>query len=559
VTARVTRWVRKPIVGIAVSVVVLNVGVVAGLHALFPNLSFFPQEETVAAAPAPAPAKTVAQRSGPLPAETVLGQVFASDPALLPGDGWRAASDQGGALGTPFDYPCGTPEGAAPVAVESRGWAQTTGPLPSDLRAAVTVSMRAYGAGGGAAAFAALEDSITGCSGASQSARSGLGVEAMAARNAVTAALVWREGDVLGVVTYQAAGNPGDLAAVTALAGEFDGRLTAALSGVCVAVDSTLADAGRSPYINRAAFTGRTVPYTVTLDQSFADAATARQAATTAQSGVVAPAVAVPAPVITLPTIGTLPTRPTGEGVTPDALPTKVDKPTAPTAPVAAATTKDIPRVVADPDGPGCGWAFTGQVAPAFDATAADTALKAAEKSTQSQLQTAWVTWLQQRDAYYVAYAAFQQQADAYIAYAQQVSDARVAWAKIDAARKTYDQQMKTYNDAVAARDKFLADQQTAQTAFDAAVASCQTSTASPSETASPTGSPTSTPRRPTTPPSATPTGAPSTSAAPTTSAEPTPTQVCPPVRPLILDQQAPSVPTKPTAPAAPGVAPQGN
>jgi hypothetical protein len=545
---------RRPLVLLGVSAVLANAGLVLGLHAAFPGLSLFPSSGEPAAQEQVADpvVREVAQRGGPLPAESVLASVFASEPGALPGAGWQAASDPGGALGTPFDFACGAPMGAAPALVETRGWSQVNGPLPGNLNAAVTVSLRGYGAGAGAAAFEALEQSLRDCAGASRGGWSGLGVEAMTARSGQTAALVWREGDVLGQVTYQAAGAPGDLSAVAALAAEYDRRLVSSLTGTCVTVTSTLADASRSPYIDRAAYTGYAVPHEVRLDPEFQASTTAAATPALAPDMVSVPEVPIPSPERVLPSVGVLPKKP-ADPVEPAALPVKVDRPVAPVPPVEAPTSKDVPELVADPQGPGCGWKFTGQVAPPFDASAAKTALAADMARGQQELQADWQTWLAQRRDYFAAYAAYQQQADAFTAYAAEVDVVRTAWAAVDARRATYAAAVKRYEDAAAAREKFLADQRTAQAEFDAAVTACAVASSAP-VTPSPSDTPSATPTT-----SAAPTGAPSLSPSPeaTSSAAPTtPAPVCPAPRPAVLDQQAPPVPQ---APAPLVEAPAGN
>ena len=61
------------------------------------------------------------------------------------------------------------------------------------------------------------------------------------------------------------------------------------------------------------------------------------------------------------------PARPT-DPVWPTELPTPVGAPSPPLDPGAEPTVAEIPSRAADPVGPGCGWAFTGVVAPEFDA-----------------------------------------------------------------------------------------------------------------------------------------------------------------------------------------------
>lgn len=496
------------VAAVLVFVVAINVGAVSALHALFPGVSLRMSAQKATPKPSvTASAAPVAARTGALPAQQVVQAVMG--PAVKTAAGWRAAGVTSQVTALSSELSCDLAGGGpAPVVARSRGWV-----LPSGT---VQATARAYSAGGGAVAFAQHKADVNDCGSAWQASRAGIGADAMAVWTGSYATLMWRRGDVVVSVATSTKGRPGDLSSVMGVAKALDARLAAALASTCVDVTSALADGARSPYVNRAGFTGLVRAHREVLDE-------AQVPAEALSAPVAAPQVRIPAPTKSVPDVGDLPQRPEPP-VSPSALPTPVPSPKVPSAPAKAPTSGTYPEQVADPDGPGCGWAFTGQVAPTFDAAAAQAAMVKAQVATQDRLVKGRVKWEKERRAYYVAYEKYLTQVDAFSEYAAQVEKVRAAWAKIDAARERYRDAVRAYEKALADREDFIARQEAAQEAFDDAVAEC----AKPKPKPSP--SPTPTP-----------------SVSPTPSASPTP--VCPPKRPAILDQEAPPEPTKPTPP----------
>jgi hypothetical protein len=550
------------VAAVAAFVIALNVGAVAAFHAAFPGVSLLPA--TAAGPPPkakPAPVVPVAARTGALPAQAAVASVIAVNPRALAG--WKAATSTTTVAGAPFDYACGTPDGPAPVVATSRGWVASTGPLPRHISGTVSVTVRAYGAGQGAVAFAQQKATVNDCVSAFQASRSGIGVDAMAIRSSSASTLMWRRGDVTVLLSTSSAGRPGNLATLAPVAAEFDTRLVAALTGVCADVTSTREDATRSPYANRAGFTGLTVPRTVTLD--------AGALAATSEPSTSAPVVPIPAPRKDVPYIGDLPERPASP-VTPSALPKKVARPSLPDVPVPGPTATTVREAVEDATGPGCGWVFAGQGAPSFNAAQATAALAAATKTAQANLAAGHAKWVAAKGTYYVEYAQYLKDVDAFTAYAAQVEKVRAVWAKVRAERAEYQRALDRYTDAVRARERFLADQQRAQEEYAAALTACATTTGlSPAgmqvktigyvaEPVPPTPSPTPSPS-PTVSPQPTPSPKPSPSVSPKPSVTPspspspsaTPQRVCPPPRPAILDEVPPEVPVKPVPPVSSG------
>jgi hypothetical protein len=497
------------------SVIVLNATVALLLHSAFPSLRFFPgTDDAPPAAKTAAPSVAdVAQRTGKTPAEVVISLVLATPPALPAGASPVSALQ--GVPSSPVDRVCGTGTGPGPVTAAGRGWTVANGTQQTSLSAAYTVTVSAYGAGQGAVAFDALAGQVNDhCANRSGTAHlvgsSGAGVNAatasVARSGSRTTAFFWRRGDVVAMVA--AAGPSVPMGMVK----EYDARLAAALTGVCVTNDSTAADAARSPYVNRAKFTGLTVNAPVGLPL-----------------GVAAPArVSVPAEV-DLPD-ASLPDKPDFP-FWPEQVPSQIQPPTAPGLPDYPALTTTAPVGVRDGQGPGCGWSFTGQQAPNFDAAAAATKAAADAEAAAYTLGANATAYTAAVPAYNAAYTRYLADVLVFQAYAQALDTVAAAWKVIRVDQARYHEALDLYTAALAARDAFLSKQLAAKSAYDTALTLC----------ASPTPLPT-----------APPTTAPPTTAPPFPVPPTAPPLVCPPVPAPIITQTAPAPPQSPTPPPDP-------
>jgi hypothetical protein len=484
-------------------------------------------------------------QAAPVPAPTVPRLVLAASPARAaivtslgdqPARGWVAASDLSWSAGTAFDAACGRPATDAALA-------GTRIYVVGRHQAVVTVA--AYAAGAGAVALREWTTLLGSCTGGSvyRYAATGPGVDAVIAGIGATAgrppasALVWRRGDVVVTVTVPSS-DPSGLASIAAT---MDAVVVSAVAGTCADVSSTFADAVRSPWIANVDFTGLTVPVPVSVSPS----------------PVPTPAGVTPVPsgwtADPLPTVS-LPARPL-DPVWPSDLPTPVAQPVAPTEPSPAATATTVPSRAPDPTGPGCGWAFTGMTPPPYDEAQEAAAAQALAEQAQSQLASSQQLYGASVAAFWQQVPVYQQQAAAFVAYADAVRVVATAWDSITAQRAAYQQAVSAYDAAVQAHDQFVSAQAAAQSAYDAAVATCA------SQPVPPTGTPTDTPTGPPTD-SSSPgdTTGPVDTTAPTGGATPTPPvgNGCPPAVPPILTQTAPTlppVPTPPPDPRPPGVA----
>jgi len=504
----------------------LNLTVAFLVHSAFPALRFTPGADEPPAASATRPSVAdVAQRTGKTPAEVVISLVLATPPALPAGA--QPVSALQGVPSSAVDLVCGTRTGPGPVTAAGRGWAVGNGSQVTNLQAGYTVTMSAYGAGQGAVAFNALAGQVNDhCANRSGSAylvgSTGAGIDAATARvnrsGGGTTAFFWRRGDVVAMVAATGPSVP------MKMVKEYDARLAAALVGVCVTNDSAAADAARSPYVNRAGFKGLLNAAPVGLP-----------------SGVSAPARAPTPAVVDLPDV-TLPEEPAFP-FWPERVPSPVPAPTAPTIPDYPALTTMAPVQVLDGQGPGCGWAFTGQSVPNFDAAAAASKAAVDAERAADTLARNVAAYSAGVGAYQEAYPRYLADVRAFQTYSQALDTVAAAWKVIRRDQAEYREAMASYTAALTARDLFLARQTAARTAFTTAVALCARGpipTRAP--TAAPTAVPTTVPNGPTRPvPTTTPT---------------TPVLVCPPVPAPITTQTAPATLQPPPPPADPRPAP---
>lgn len=439
--------------------------------------------------------------AGQSPAEVAIDTVMSLKPAQFHGDGWKTAATATGIPGLTYSFACGPTPGPAAMYATTRSWAQSTGPLPSDLNVSVTVTANAYGAGEGALALHDITGHAANC-GAPVTTMSGLGVEAATVNNNGFSTLIWRRGDVL--IEAQVRGsNPQTFTPTWTL---YDKALNKALATSCANQRSALADSARAPF-GGGAYTGNTVKTIVTAPGHPHPTATATPSSTPSTgngSGTASPSPSVPL----TPSMPPMPSSP----VTPSALPTPVAVPIAPKSPTPPPITMAVPKQVADPVGPGCGWAFTRQVAPAFDASAADSTYQNNVTNALATMATDWETWQTTQATYATNYATYTRTLAKYLKYVHQLDRTAAAWNALIKVRVAYTTALKAYEKAYVAFKNYTLAKNYAQQQYTAEVATCG---------------------KQATPPT------------------PATTPVCPPVKPAILAQPAPKVPARPAAPDA--------
>ncbi|CAB4945447.1 unannotated protein [freshwater metagenome] len=489
----------------------------------------------VAAAAAKAPLVVL----GDSPATTTLAALLSSSPA----PGWLPVSPADWAVGTPYDYACDLGASTGPRAVVSVQRTFTTGPRTA------TVSLYAYGAGAGASAYAEFarrleqcpnrESTITIAPSAVNGAAALTGRVRLEGFPTAVSSVAWREGDVILEVHSATLG----ASALLVLASTIDSTATAALQPVCPALGSAVDEGARSPYVSRDGYTGLVVGRDVSvppIPEPAAPQGVTRRDSTVALE---------PPPAISLPT--STPTEPLWPP-----LPTAPPTPVLP-SPVSAQPTAAVAAVPQRDDvGPGCGWAFTQQLAPAFNEEIAQQQASAQIATVTADLLAAQKRWAVDVVAYWTAASAYDRAIGPFRIYAAQVEKARTSWAELQLARDQYATALALWQQLVASRTTFVGAQLAASRDYEAALLLCAqatTSTSTPpaSTSSASTSQPTSSPG-PTTTPSPTTTPDPTTTPVPLPSPSLTFSNPCPPVRPQILDQPIPTLAPPPLAPPDP-------
>jgi hypothetical protein len=208
-----------------------------------------------------------------------------------------------------------------------------------------------------------------------------------------------------------------------------------------------------------------------------------------------------------------------------------------------------VVRQIDDARGPGCGWAFTGQVAPVFDAVKAEGDFVIARKRAERRMAASWVAWQDAKFAYYADHAQYRADARAYRAYAEGVAVVSAAWAVVESARASYFAAVAEYEAAVEVAEVFEVDRLLARETFRVERAACAERANEPAPAPTPTPTPT---------PDGSGKGKGGDKSSEVVEPEETlPAMVCPPVRPDILSQERPGVPPVPV-PSDEAQLPQG-
>ena len=515
------------------SLIAALAGVFVMTQTVFPWMTVTNRHEAPAAPGAPVSSAVDMTTAGPTVAERTLLRVMRAKSAALSGAGWRETRGTGGVPGVSFGFGCDPTDGLAPVVAQSKSWAFAGQSLE--------VSARAYPAGGGAVAFEGLTQAVLSCADASLYSGAPVGVESAQILAGRAATLAWRRGDVLMVATTS---RESGIASVLSGLIEFDAALGRELVEVCANPTSGAGDVFRSPYVKRDEFKGNFTAVRVERDPA--------RGGPRAEDRTTDKVVKVPARTLDVPVLVDLPTPPM-PAITqgPGALPTPVAVPVVPAAPTTSATdSAEVSKQVADPDGPGCGWAFTGQVEPPFDVSLAESAFATDVESAKKAMSASWRRWQTAKVAYFADYATYSRQARKYKSYAAEVELVRTAWAMVNGARATYYAALADYDAAMEAFKQWAIDRAAAKASFRDAKQVCATPPPAEAPTLkppAPTASPTAAPSAPTASPTAAPTASPTATSSPPAPPSPTgPSMICPPIRPTILARQPPTVPASP-------------
>lgn len=487
-------------------------------------------EQTAVQAP-PAEASTVEWSA--TPAAEVIRTTFAA----IPKD-WTRRGEQLSSVTPPFPLSCNV------------GGVQSAYSVSQQYNNGTTVAIASYTAGTGALAFKTQHDKSGQCvennTYVSNVAESGIGTEAFTIqvrRGAATSqTTVFRRGDLIGYVLV-------DGGASASPARVVDGLLSKTVGSQCVDENSTVNDAKRTLWSGE--------PFTGLLIDN--DAFIEAWKVPTIPAGASYTATPLPAKVdqvaaVTLPTVPDYPVWPK--------LPDEKKAPELPKSPDATHPTKKTVQIrVADNNGPGCGWSFTGTVAPVFNEAEVKASNDTIISTAKTELEKGAADWSKSVLAYWEALDQYTKATKDYEQYRTDVIKVTDAWKTIHEQWKVYYTQLADYDNAVKSRDDLIARQKAAQQSYNAAVEVCNAPEPSPQPVPTKTAAP-----APTTPPA---TQSPSPTATPVPTATPTPSTVapqmdrttvsvpvvragCPAERPEVLDEKVPDMPTAPTKPENP-------
>jgi hypothetical protein len=131
-----------------------------------------------------------------------------------------------------------------------------------------------------------------------------------------------------------------------------------------------------------------------------------------------------------------------------------------------AVTEKAVGILAEDKTGPGCGWAFTGMPAVPFDSAAAARTNAELTGKARAALTEGQQQWQQEVLDYWKAYGTYKEQVRKYKKYAAEVEKVSAAWAGIEKDWNEYWARYASYQQALGARNSFLADQAVARTKY---------------------------------------------------------------------------------------------
>lgn len=499
----------------------------------------FPKEQVVEQAPE-APEQVSSQWSVS-PAANVLKKSLTTPPK-----GWETKGNLLDSPQSPYPFSCVT-EGINPV----MSFAQNFKAKGTEVQIMTT----AYTAG---LAEAGLEDKINRASSCAQGTYATYELSTFEQAYQVnvsmsgqrTKTIVFRTSDVVVYVIADISNSN-----IGSIATEFYNHLQKGLTGVCAANEYS------GDELNRSLFSGEEFKGYFTKSQVILPKVDLPKISEDDNFK----AVKIGSPTTSLKSVE-LPEKPTAYPVWPE-LPAAVDKPEKPKTPAKEGpTTKNYDRKAEDSKGPGCGWAFTGSTAPAFDKEAADTENDAKKQSTEAALVKDAEQWQKDVLAYWENYEKYQTQAPKWNAYVADVNEVKSAWATIEANWNVYYGAKARWDAEVDAREDFLARQKAAQESYDNAVAVCEAWDKEQAEKdkedrkaakeeaakASESPSPSATPTAPTEGEKGEETAEPTPTPTPTPTEDEEPAPNCPAPRPAILDQQAPTVGEEPSKPADP-------
>lgn len=504
----------------------------------------------------PAPSAEVVAQLKDSPAWATLRASLEAPPS-----GWNGTANIIDSPQSPYPFSCST-DGVNPVISLSRAFTVDGRPL----QVMTTAYTAGLGSKGMADRFAKVRSCAGGDAGISTANLTGIGVEAYQIEvnkaGAASRDIMWRYGDVVVYLIAESTnGNTYNLAK------SFNDNLVQKMNGICLANDSSESDWGRTPWGN-STFTGLITDRKVEIEKVGLPAITGATP-TPAPTGTAAPSSPASVEPTTAPTFEahplepaktelpevSLPDKPTAYPVWP-LLPQPVAKPTEPNSPAKEPPFQSsVKEQVEDVKGPGCGWAFTGTVAPLFKAADAKTAADELEKAEKTRLAEESKKWQSDVLQYWKDYDAFKKQVPAWNAYVENVNTVAAAWDAISRKWATYNANKEIWDRLTEERKTFLDRQKAASESYTKAIEQCKIQDEADEKKAEEDKKKAEEEAKKKAE-SPKPTASPSPTASASPSPSPTPTEVrlvCPPIKPAIIDQAAPADPgPAPVPPADP-------
>lgn len=278
---------------------------------------------------------------------------------------------------------------------------------------------------------------------------------------------VWRHGDVLAytVVDRQHASRLG------ALTAELDAIFTGGLDGQCVAPQSTLEDANRSPFHAPDGYAGYLLPETVSIPEPDLPEAPDDPVVEVGEETVTLDYATFPftpeqVDEVQRPAVPSYPVWPE--------LPAELEVPDAPEPPAVPPTETSVDVAHEDVDGPGCGWAFTGERVPPFDAEKAEKDRDEAVDRAETELEEGVERWQQAVAEYWEAWPTYLAQVAEYRTYAQEVAEVTEAWDVIAEQWRAFRQEHAQWQDEADAHAELVAEREALQAEWDEHVATCE-------------------------------------------------------------------------------------
>ena len=328
------------------------------------------------------------------------------------------------------------------------------------------VTLTSYGAGIGADAFNRIVNKVDSCKkniSLLTVGQSDIGVDTHRFRayrlDSNVTIVMWRHGDVLAYVATESKNAKN----ATAIARSINKVLVSNLTA-CLDTESVVRDAKRNAYYAGKHFTGNLETYTAVTERLEAPELTEQQVVanvTKTNRG----------EELTLPEV-LRPILPTTHPVWPE-LPVALSPPTFPDVPDVQELSKTTSIRIADPIGPGCGWAFMSNSVAPFDASQVTALNDARVLKTQIALDADGVRWQKEISAYWTAYANYVTKGTKYQAYAKSVRSVVTAWNAIAVEWQTFYTAHANWQVVEDERLEFLADQQDAADEYNAKITTC--------------------------------------------------------------------------------------